>query len=101
MFNVHRLKRKPITIIRAASAYELTDYERRKLASVEENAQENRIEAIRLNGQLLEIDPSSKTIDINLGDLAFKSKILPSDMSEDEVFYLACGDSEEELILQN
>jgi hypothetical protein len=100
MFKIHKPKRRPIAIIRAASAYELTDYERRKLASVEENAQENKIETIRLNGQLLDIDPSSKTIDINLGDLAFKSEILPSDMSDDEVFYLTC-DSEEELIIQN
>jgi hypothetical protein len=100
MFTIRRPKHKHIVIIRAATARELTEYEKRKLERIEENAQENKIEAIRLNGQPLEIDPDSKTVDIALGDLAFRSEVSPADLADDEVFYLTCGDSEEELILQ-
>ena len=48
MFQVHRHEEKPAVVIRAATCSELTAYEKNKLASIEENAQENRIDIVSL-----------------------------------------------------
>ena len=90
MFDVRKPKQKPLVIIRAATGYELTHYEKRKLSSVEVNAQENKIEAIKVNNQRLSIDPVNKEVRIDLGDLAFKSKIRPEDLSAEELFFIKC-----------
>ena len=62
MFDVHKPKQKPIIVIRAASASELSEYEKQKLANIENNAQENKIEIISLNidGNKQQIDPLNK-----------------------------------------
>lgn len=92
MFEVKKPKQKPIVVIRAATGNELSNYEKRKLATIEENAQENKIEAINLNinGQKQRIDPIDKEVDIKLGSLAAKSSVIPSDISRDELFVIRC-----------
>lgn len=90
MFEVHRAQRKPIVVIRAASGYELSKYEKRKLANIEENAQENKIESISINNERQYLDPVSKEVKINLGGLAAKDKITPSELSTEELFFIKC-----------
>ena len=90
MFEVRKPEQKPIAIIRAASSGELTEYERRKLETIEENAQENVIEAITLNNKKLPVDVITKEVNIEVGDLAFKHKVSPEDVSTDEVFFIKC-----------
>lgn len=90
MFDVRKPSKKPIVVIRAATGNELSNYEKRKLANIEDNAQENKIEVIRVNDQRLQVDPINKEVRIDLGNLAFKSKIAPGDMSADELFFIKC-----------
>ena len=90
MFDVRKPKQKPMVVIRAATGHELSNYEKYKLSSIEERAQENRIEVIKLNDQRLEIDPVNKEVKIELGDLAFKQKITQADLSADELFFIKC-----------
>lgn len=90
MFDVRKPTKKPIVVIRAATGNELSNYEKRKLANIEDNAQENRIEVIRVNNQQLQIDPINKEVRIDLGNLAFKSKVTPGDLSADELFFIKC-----------
>jgi hypothetical protein len=90
MFDVRRPKQKPLVVIRAATGHELSAYEKRKLANIEDNAQENRIEVITLNNQRLQVDPLNKEVRIDLGDLAFKQKVGPEDISTDELFFIKC-----------
>ena len=90
MFDVRKPTKKPIVVIRAATGYELSNYEKRKLANIEDNAQENKIEVIRVNNQRLQIDPINKEVKIDLGNLAFKSKVTPGDLSADELFFIKC-----------
>ena len=85
MIKIQKQETTPITVIRAASGSELTEYEKKKLASVEENAQANKIEAIRVNGTRASIDPDTKVAQINVGDLAFKSMITPADINTGEL----------------
>ena len=80
----------PVTVIRAASGNELTNYEKKKLASIEENAQENKIEAIRVNGTRAAIDPDTKIADITLGNLVFKNTITQDDLDPNECFFIRC-----------
>ena len=80
----------PVTVIRAASGNELTNYEKKKLASVEENAQENKVEVIRVNGTRIPIDTATKIADINLGTLSFKNTIAPEDLDSNEYFFIRC-----------
>ena len=80
----------PLTVIRAASGNELTNYEKKKLASVEENAQENKVEAIRVNGTRATIDPDTKVADIQLGSLVFKNTITQEDFDPNEYFFIRC-----------
>lgn len=90
MFEVRRQRPKPIVVIRAASGRELSEYEKRKLDSIEENAQRNKIEIIKVNDQRLPIDPDTKEVNIKLGSLAFKSDVTPDDLATDELFFIKC-----------
>ena len=90
MFDVKKSRQKPIVVIRSASGYELSMYEKRKLASIEENAQENRIESIRVNDKRLPVDGINKEVVINLGDLANKDTIGPKELSPNELFLINC-----------
>ena len=94
MIDIKKPEQKPIVIIRAATGHELSNYEKRKLANIEDNAQENKIEAIRLNNQRLNIDPLNKEVRIDLGGLAFKSTVKPDDLSADDLFFINCELSE-------
>ena len=91
MLKIRRLENTPITLIRAASGHELSTYEKWKLSSVEEYAQQNKLEAIKVNGARVPIDPDTKTAQINLGDLAFKSVVSPTDLNEDALFFINCA----------
>jgi len=79
-----------ITVIRPASSKELTEFEKNKLAEIEERAQRNKIEAIRVNGERVKVDEETKTADIKLGlgDLAFKNVISSNDL--DGYFFIKC-----------
>lgn len=92
MFEVQKQKQKPVAIIRTATCKELADYEKNKLASIEENAQENKIEIFSLNidGNKQQIEPLNKEVSIDLGRLALKSNIAPSDLATDELFVIKC-----------
>ena len=92
MFEVHKPKRKPIVVIRAASESELSKYERHKLASIEVRAQENKIESISISvdGTKQQIEPLNKEVKIDLGCLATKSVVTPAEISLDELFFIKC-----------
>lgn len=96
-FEVARHKKERPTLIRTASNYELTEYEKNKLAGIEENAQKNKLEGVRLNGDRLDIDTNSKEVAINLGDLAFKNLITPDDLATDDIFFIKCELCNEDL----
>jgi hypothetical protein len=81
---------KPIAVIRAATGNELTNYEKKKLAGIEENAQQNKINAIRVNGESVPVDHETKVADIKLGDLAFKSVITSDDFDTNEYIFIKC-----------
>jgi hypothetical protein len=85
-------KNKSIAVIRAATGYELSEYEKKKLEKVEEGAQKNKIESIRVDGVRVPIDSATKTalIDLNLKDLAFKSAIGPKDIDQEDTFFIKC-----------
>lgn len=100
-FDVRKSECDNITIIRAASGHELSNYEKNKLATVEINAQENKIESIKLGTEAsqkrLQIDKASKEVSIVLGDLAFKNKLAPEDLSTDKTVWIKCELTEEDL----
>ena len=79
------------TSIRAASVTELTKYEKNKLAGIEAQAQQNKIEAIRINGKKIKPDENTKTVNINVGDLAFKSTVTSSEIDSNELFFIKCS----------
>lgn len=93
MIEIRKLAQKPVVVIRAATGYELSMYEKRKLATIEDNAQENKIEVISLNvndeKQRLPID--SKEVCIDLGELALKNTITPDEISTDDLFLIECS----------
>ena len=91
MIKIQKQEDTPITIVRAATGNELTDYEKKKLASIEEHAQQNKIEAIRINGKRASVDPDTRVAQINVGDLAFKSTVSPSDLNTGELFFIRCS----------
>ena len=97
MFDVRKPKQKQVVVIRAATGNELSNYEKHKLTSVEAGAQENKIEVIKVNGQRLKVDPLNKEVKIDLGDLAFKQKVTPADLSRDELFFIKCSLDESDL----
>lgn len=98
MIEIRKPTKKPIVVIRAASGHELSNYEKYKLANIEENAQVNKIEAIRVNNKRVQIDPLTKEVNIELGDMAFKSEVTPKDLSANELFFIKCELDETELL---
>jgi hypothetical protein len=92
MFDVRRQKPKPVVVIRAATGNELSEYEKNKLANIEKNAQENKIETVSLivNGDKQRIEPLNKEVNIELGSLAIKSNVAPGDISKDDLFVIKC-----------
>lgn len=97
MIEIRKPSQKPVVIIRAATGNELSNYEKRKLAAIEDQAQVNKIEVIKLNNQQLQVDPINKEVRIDLGQLAFKSKIGPEELTADELFFIKCELDEESL----
>lgn len=97
MIEIRKPVHKPIVVIRAATGNELSNYEKRKLANIEENAQKNKIEIIKVNNQRLPIDPLTKEVNIELGSLAFKSKVSPGEISTEELFFIQCELNETDL----
>ena len=79
------------TVIRTASERELSKYEKNKLAGIEENAQQNRLEAIKVNGNRIQVDSDTKTANIKVGDLAFKSVVTSSDLDTNDLFFIRCS----------
>lgn len=92
-FDAHKPKQKPFVVIRTASAQELTNYEKYKLKTIEENAQENKIENIKLdiNGQSSFASITNKEAVINLGELSLRNEVSPTDISTDEIFIIECA----------
>ena len=97
MIEIRKSTQKPIVVIRAATGNELSNYEKRKLANIEDNAQENKIEVIRVNNQRLNIDPRDQEVRIDLGNLAFMNKITPDELSSEDLFFIKCELDESEL----
>lgn len=90
MIEIRKPTKKPIVVIRAATGHELSNYEKRKLAGIEEKAQENKIEVISVNGNRIPIDTINKEVKIELGEMAFKTKVTPDDLSSEELFFIKC-----------
>jgi hypothetical protein len=95
MLEIKRPTHKPVVVIRAASGHELSNYEKNKLANIEENAQVNKIESIRINGKRVQIDAAEKEARINVGSLAFKNEVTPKELSSSELFFITCELSED------
>lgn len=70
MFNVSRPSKNNIVVIRTATGRELSAYEKRKLVSIEENAQKNKIESASLCIDDVEqrIEHTNKEIKIDRGN---------------------------------
>jgi hypothetical protein len=79
------------SIIRPASEQEMSNYEKDKLAGIEEQAQRNRLEVIRVNGNRIPIDTGTKTANIKVGDLAFKSVVTSNELDNNELFFIRCS----------
>ena len=90
MIKIQTQENNPITVIRAATGNELTDYEKKKLADIEELAQKNKLEVIKINGKRVDIDKETKTAQIAVGDLAFKSTVSPDDLDGNKWFFIKC-----------
>lgn len=91
MINMQKQKSNTAVVIRTATGHELSEYEKNKLANIEENAQANKIEVISINGQRVQLDPVQKEAKINLGNLAFRSAVGPVDIASDELFFIQCS----------
>lgn len=94
MFEVRRPKEKPIIVIRAATPHELSNYEKWKLDNIEEGAQVNKLEMIRVETPSKKeafASIENKTARIELGELALKNKITPADISPEELFLIECS----------
>jgi hypothetical protein len=96
MLELRKQTKKPIVVIRAATGNELSNYEKRKLANIEEEAQRNKIEVIKLNDRVLPIDVENKEVRIDLGELAEKDKITSNEISQEDLFFIKCELEEEE-----
>lgn len=96
MLEIRKPTKKPVVVIRAATGNELSNYEKRKLANIEDGAQANKIESIKVNGQRLPIDPIHKEVCIDLCELAFKNTINSNDISSDDLFFIKCELEESE-----
>ncbi len=93
MFEIKRPETKPIIVIRAATPKELSNYEKWKLENIEEGAQVNKLETIRVmtpskKDAFVSID--NKTAKIELGELALKNKITPEEISPEDLFLIEC-----------
>jgi hypothetical protein len=98
-FDLHKPKQEPLVVIRAASAQELSAYEKYKLTTIEEHAQQNKLENIKLdiNGKKSIVDITNKEATIELGELAVQNDISPINISDQEVFFIECAlDTNEE-----
>jgi hypothetical protein len=84
MFEIRKPDKNSIVVIRAASGHELSNYEKYKLANIEDNAQKNKIEIINVNGQRQQLNPETKEANIKLDGL-----ITPKDLGED-IFEIKC-----------
>ena len=91
MIKVQQKQSTPVSVIRTASERELSEYEKNKLASIEDKAQQNKLEVIRLNGERIPIDTNTKTANIKVGDLAFKSVVTDKDIDNNELFFIRCS----------
>ena len=94
MFEVKRPEEKPIIVIRTATPHELSKYEKWKLENIEEGAQVNKLEMVRVvTSSKKEAFASieNKTAKIELGDLALKNKITSEDISPEELFLIECA----------
>jgi hypothetical protein len=91
MVTLQKRQDKPTTLIRAASSKELSDYEKNKLAAIEDGAQQNKLEGIRLNGTRVDIEKDTKIANIKVGDLAFKSAVTSNEIDNNELFFIRCS----------
>ena len=91
MIKIQKQQNTPITVVRAASGNELSNYEKSKLATIEENAQQNKIETIKIDGRRAHIDPETKvaTFNLGLGDLAFRN-ITPHELDTENLLFIKC-----------
>jgi hypothetical protein len=94
MFEVKRPEEKPIVVIRTATPHELSNYEKWKLEHIEEGAQVNKLEMIRVETPSKKeafASIENKTAKIELGDLALKNKVTSKDISPEELFLIECA----------
>lgn len=94
MFEVKRSTKRPIIVIRTATPKELSNYEKWKLRNVEEGAQVNKIETIRLETPSKKeafINIENKVAKIELGELALKDRITPEEISPEDLFLIECA----------
>ena len=94
MFEVKRSAKKSIIVIRSASPKELSNYEKWKLKNVEEGAQVNKLEMIKVETPSKKeafVSVENKTAKIELGELALKSKITPEEISPEDLFLIECA----------
>lgn len=94
MFELKRPEEKPIVVIRTATPHELSNYEKWKLENIEEGAQVNKLEMIRIETPSKKEAFSSienKTAVVELGELALKNKITSEDLSQEELFLIECS----------
>lgn len=90
-------KNSPITVIRAVSRDELANYEKNKLAGINERAQQNKIDVIRANitedsiaNKCVQIGQDTKTARINIGSLVFRSAVTADELDPSELFFIRC-----------
>lgn len=91
MINIQKQQDTPTTIIRSATSGELSTYEKEKLAKIEEQAQQNKLEAIRINDVRVPVDQNTKTANIKIGNLAFKSTVTANEIDSNELFFIKCS----------
>ena len=90
MFDIKKTSPESMVVIRAATGNELSNYEKNKLANIEENAQKNKLETITINGERVPINAANKEANIELGDLAFKTKVTADDIASDDIIFIRC-----------
>ena len=94
MFEVKRPEEKSIVVIRTATPQELSNYEKWKLENIEEGAQVNKLEMIRVETPSKKeafVSIDNKTATIELGELAVKDKITAKEISTEELFLIECA----------
>lgn len=94
MFEIRKQETEPIVLVRAATAQELSNYEKWKLENIEHGAQANKIEAIEVStstGNTIPVSIEEKTAKIALGELAVKDNIVPEDISLEKLFKIECS----------